>query len=388
MADGIFRRKNGFTVVQNQIARDNNISLKAKGLYLVIQSYITMPDVTWKKSDFEKFSTDGRRSFDTSWTELRDAGYIKWHRVYVKSTGKFRDEFELLDEPKEGPYGYFYNKDGELSSTKGNVILKQMIDVNSVQSEETPHHTRFDVDGNDVDENDVHGTDVDGNHIDGNVGDNYKDSNNNNSDYKDFGLLSHQVSSSEDSVSEQGQDRTGLENAIPIVVLDQTVPVEEEEVYNIHELLKESNGIPYHWKQSPERMTKAIQVLAGWNDVVQYGFDGRRDQEKEAIYACMVKNLIEMCLAPENIRVGDNRVVSYAKVIDQINCIYHTESIKEHALSMFFDRCVERFKEATIRTKIHKIDDYCRPLLWNALSTYSMDWHGYFNRTYYGDWSN
>ena len=54
MADGIFRGKSGFTVVQNAIVRDRNVSMKAKGLYLIIQSYITMPDKVWKKSDFLK----------------------------------------------------------------------------------------------------------------------------------------------------------------------------------------------------------------------------------------------------------------------------------------------------------------------------------------------
>ena len=53
MAEGFFRSKKGFTVVQNEITRDVNISLKAKGLYLVIQAYISMPDKKWTKEDFE-----------------------------------------------------------------------------------------------------------------------------------------------------------------------------------------------------------------------------------------------------------------------------------------------------------------------------------------------
>ena len=52
MAEGFFRSKKGFTVVQNEITKDANISLKAKGLYLVIQAYISMPDKKWTKEDF------------------------------------------------------------------------------------------------------------------------------------------------------------------------------------------------------------------------------------------------------------------------------------------------------------------------------------------------
>ena len=54
MAEGFFRSKKGFTVVQNEITRDVKISLKAKGLYLVIQAYISMPDKKWTKEDFMK----------------------------------------------------------------------------------------------------------------------------------------------------------------------------------------------------------------------------------------------------------------------------------------------------------------------------------------------
>ena len=38
MSDGFFRGKTGFTVVQNGIVRDRDVSMKAKGLYLIIQS--------------------------------------------------------------------------------------------------------------------------------------------------------------------------------------------------------------------------------------------------------------------------------------------------------------------------------------------------------------
>ena len=75
MAEGFFRSKKGFTVVQNEITKDTNISLKAKGLYLVIQAYISMPD-----------------------------------------NGKWQAEYELLDEPDLGPHTLYHKSDGEISS--------------------------------------------------------------------------------------------------------------------------------------------------------------------------------------------------------------------------------------------------------------------------------
>ena len=72
MAEGFFRSKKGFTVVQNEITRDVNISLKAKGLYLVIQAYISMPDKKWTKEDFRNLTKEGKKAFDSAWKELKE----------------------------------------------------------------------------------------------------------------------------------------------------------------------------------------------------------------------------------------------------------------------------------------------------------------------------
>lgn len=44
--NGTFIPKPGFTVVQNSVARDWNLSSGALGLYTRIQSYITMENIT------------------------------------------------------------------------------------------------------------------------------------------------------------------------------------------------------------------------------------------------------------------------------------------------------------------------------------------------------
>ena len=75
VTDGFFRSKKGFTVVQNEITRDRDISLKAKGLYLVIQANITMPDKRWRKEDFKSMTCEGKKAFDGAWNELKEAGY-------------------------------------------------------------------------------------------------------------------------------------------------------------------------------------------------------------------------------------------------------------------------------------------------------------------------
>jgi hypothetical protein len=115
MADGAFRKKTGFTVVQNSIIRDRDISLKAKGLYLIIQSYITMPDKVWKKSDFLGMVKEGDKAFESAWNEIKNAGYLK---VHMFSNGlTWTVEYELLDDPKDGAHSFYYNAKGELTST-------------------------------------------------------------------------------------------------------------------------------------------------------------------------------------------------------------------------------------------------------------------------------
>ena len=107
MAEGFFRSKKGFTVVQNEITRDVNISLKAKGLYLVIQAYISMPDKKWTKEDFRNLTKEGKKAFDSAWKELKDFGYLKVH--FMPDNGKWQAEYELLDEPDLGPHTLYHN---------------------------------------------------------------------------------------------------------------------------------------------------------------------------------------------------------------------------------------------------------------------------------------
>ena len=115
MSDGVFRNKKGFTVVQNSVTRNKELSLKAKGLYMLIQSYITMPEKSWLKSDFQEMVIEGYCAFESAWKELKRAGYIKQH---IYSTGKaFRTEYELLDEPQPGDSIFYYNKDGAVTKS-------------------------------------------------------------------------------------------------------------------------------------------------------------------------------------------------------------------------------------------------------------------------------
>lgn len=111
--DGIFRqRKVNFTPVSNCALHDNSLSMRAKGLYAIIQSYITIPNFKLYKSFLIRNATEGQRAFDSAWKELKNAGYLKQFRIRTK--GGFIYEYELLDEPDTSTPGTVNIKlDGE-----------------------------------------------------------------------------------------------------------------------------------------------------------------------------------------------------------------------------------------------------------------------------------
>lgn len=98
--NGRFRkRKIFFTQVSNVALRDTNLSLKAKGLYALIQSYITIEDFTLYKTTLLKNCAEGKKAFESAWKELKDAGYLIQYKMQGEK-GYFYYEYELLDEPQ------------------------------------------------------------------------------------------------------------------------------------------------------------------------------------------------------------------------------------------------------------------------------------------------
>lgn len=59
---GRFRQKKvNFSMVPNEIIRDENISLKAKGLYALIQSYITLDNFILYKGFLQSHCREGKK---------------------------------------------------------------------------------------------------------------------------------------------------------------------------------------------------------------------------------------------------------------------------------------------------------------------------------------
>ncbi len=100
MKNNEFRKKMNFTQVTNFCARNKELSLKSKGLYLTIQSYITLENFELRKSHLMSMSTDKTKSFDSAWKELKEKGFLKQYRYpNINKKGTFSYVYDLLDKP-------------------------------------------------------------------------------------------------------------------------------------------------------------------------------------------------------------------------------------------------------------------------------------------------
>lgn len=93
----------GYCSVPDSAARDRTLSLKAKGLYLLIESCLNNPqfDRNHLKQSLFDMSKESTKAFDSAWRELKEAGYLKQCRISQKKDGvnSFFYQYELMNTP-------------------------------------------------------------------------------------------------------------------------------------------------------------------------------------------------------------------------------------------------------------------------------------------------
>lgn len=134
--DGFFRNKVPFVPISQVVAKDKEISLKAKGLYLLIQSYITIPNFKLYKNYLMSVCVERQCSFDSAWNELKEKGYLKIYKIAKSDSKGFYYEYELLDtaEPNT-PALIVIRKDGTI------VEKEQENNDNPTETVEQPEET-------------------------------------------------------------------------------------------------------------------------------------------------------------------------------------------------------------------------------------------------------
>ncbi|MBR6224776.1 MAG: hypothetical protein IKR02_03495 [Firmicutes bacterium] len=389
MSDGFFRGKTGFTVVQNGIVRDRDVSMKAKGLYLIIQSYITVPDKRWRKSEFLKMVKEGEKAFETAWKELKDSGYLKVHMFPQKANWII--EYELLEEAQPGAHTFYYDGSGNLQKTNLDRAGRVASDSEEPPDQRTPQkggNARIPQKGGNVhipqNGGNVHTPHL-GSYLEGsNAQGTYAEGSNANGGNINKDLSINTDSNNCDSIpsinhseSQSRADKRSMDSEI--VVLDPKDRLKRGSISMIESELEMYNGIPYEWSDDVETMTEAILVLSAWNDYL----DSHKGKDWNiSVFKLAEEALIEMATAKELCEYNGAHV-SYAKVIDQINIIYRNYNETTNDFNYFVEMIVDRFIEIQKDTRIMNQKAYMKSLIWTSFSTYISDWESDFHRSFH-----
>lgn len=144
MPSGAFRKKKtSYAQVSNVALRDEALSLKAKGLLALIESYITLENFTLYKQFLINKSTDGETSFRGAWKELKDRGYLIQYKLKDPVTKKFYYEYELCDNPTgdlnignssepEGDFPHVGNLHGGKATCGKPPLYNNTVNINTV----------------------------------------------------------------------------------------------------------------------------------------------------------------------------------------------------------------------------------------------------------------
>ena len=302
--------KSTYTVVANNVLRDRKVKLSAKGLYALMCSYASMPDAYFSKDTFLNKSLEGKTAFESAWKNLKDIGYLKIH--CYPSKGSWKYIFELLVVPVLGPHTYYYDHEGNLTSTNEDRIK---ISSHSTSSEHIPN------------------------------------SNNTNAPHSR-------------TVPDKTDDQP--QNFNPLIIMEEE-PMDSNDVRYIQNLLDESNTINPAWFSDSEFALTMFKAIGGWNEAL-IDFETKPEviDALKAVICCMT----EMCTTTST-QTYNKIALTSLDVIKQLNIIATKHGVWE--LTFFIRYCVDHFIEAAIQTPIKSKYSYLKTLIWNCFASYPLD---------------
>ena len=333
--NGSFIKKKGFTITGNSLVRNTRLSLKAKGLYLLIMSYIKLEELEITKTYLQKKCTEGTKAFCSAWDELKEMGYLK---TYMHPGKKgWQSEYELLDEPQEGEHTFYHSSSGKITNTNRT--------VSRTASTLEPEKQRTSQNG------------IYAKRSNANGGNNIILSNKTKNNTLD-NTLDNTQSINQAEASKNADDR-----------------LSEDEVKEIVEddFFKEKT-IPYSYHANERKMLVAVKTLTYWYEITPQHFNS--DFEYFA-YDMFVGCLADMACADGNQTYKGNKV-TYAKVIDQINAVVNRDS----SLYEFAEQTVDDYMKAAGEVEIRDKRKYMKSVIWNSFLTYRVKFESDFARTY------
>lgn len=96
---GFLKKRYNFSQISNCILDDENVPIDTKGLYSIIQRWITYYENGHISKEFiRKKCNVGINKFDRMWDELKKLGYLKQYRI-ASGKNRFIYVYDLLDDP-------------------------------------------------------------------------------------------------------------------------------------------------------------------------------------------------------------------------------------------------------------------------------------------------
>ena len=96
----IRKKRTYYAQVSNVALRDETMSLKAKGLLALIESYLSLDNFVLYKDFLMSKSLDGETAFRGAWKELKEHGYLIQYKLKDNDTKHFYYEYEICDNPQ------------------------------------------------------------------------------------------------------------------------------------------------------------------------------------------------------------------------------------------------------------------------------------------------
>lgn len=90
------QKKKAFTMLSNEIAKDINLSLKAKGMSLIIAHFPS--DWTFYEEKLQDYTSDGKTAISNALKELEVSGYL--FRKQLREKGRFSNKLWIFSDEK------------------------------------------------------------------------------------------------------------------------------------------------------------------------------------------------------------------------------------------------------------------------------------------------
>lgn len=329
-----------FTQVTNSVLRNDNLSLKAKGLYSLIQSYITMDTFVLFKWFLLKHCVEGKKSFEGAWKELKDNGYLKQYRIRVKESNKYIYQYQLLFTPDlTTPSLVNIGINGEIIEPPQNGGGSNNDENEPPQNGGGSNRTGF---KSDVVQNRVYNNNTDLN----------------NTNQNNIVFNNHSIN----------HEKSLNNNALLSNVLEPIDGMNKKAAkYIVRGELLADKLFPYWYAADKTRTTEAIHYMSDW-DIFS---NEEKDEYKKSVFILFNNALIDMCCSTDNPIKVKGKVIKYSEIIDKIN-EYAEFSDDYISISKFQDSAISDYENADrnmakIKQSIKSPLNYMISCIWNSM---------------------